>query len=295
MNYSCVSTGAAGTGNITENPLLFDYQGGDFRLLEGSPCIDAGDPASPYDPDNTIADMGALYYQPYTMVELAVYLTPAGPPIQIPANGGSFDFNIAVENLETTAQVCDIWTMITLPNGNQNGPILNVSDVTLNGSSLIDRDRIQNIPAGAPAGSYTYDAYIGYYPSLVIGEDHFDFEKLTTADGSVLVTTWECFGESFEKPELSEQIVAADHILFSVYPNPFNPETNFNFNIAAAGYVNLTVYDVQGRVAAGIIDGWHSPGNYTLKFDGRNLASGIYFAKLQTGEFSKTQKLMLIK
>ena len=81
----------------------------------------------------------------------------------------------------------------------------------------------------------------------------------------------------------------------AVFPNPFNPQTNFNFDIAQAGNVNLTIYDVQGRAVAEIIDGWHSPGNYTAKFDGRNLASGIYFAKLQAEGFSKTQKLMLIK
>jgi len=72
VTYSDVSGGYTGTGNIDENPLFVaptagdgpTYNGltADWGLQETSPCIDAGNPASPHDPDGTIADMGALYY-----------------------------------------------------------------------------------------------------------------------------------------------------------------------------------------------------------------------------------------
>jgi hypothetical protein len=54
--------------NITKHPRLVDPENGDFRLLEISPCIDAGDPASPPDPDSTIADIGALYFDQLVIV-----------------------------------------------------------------------------------------------------------------------------------------------------------------------------------------------------------------------------------
>ncbi len=60
--YSCIQDGDAGTGNISADPLFVDANNGDYYLQLGSPCIDAGDPSSPNDPDGTRADMGAYYF-----------------------------------------------------------------------------------------------------------------------------------------------------------------------------------------------------------------------------------------
>ncbi|TKJ41224.1 hypothetical protein CEE37_06045 [candidate division LCP-89 bacterium B3_LCP] len=62
LNYSCCATTLSGTDNITDDPLFVDPSVDDFNLQELSPCIDTGDPLSPYDPDGTRVDMGALYY-----------------------------------------------------------------------------------------------------------------------------------------------------------------------------------------------------------------------------------------
>lgn len=72
VSYSCISGGYSGTGNISDDPEFVTPSAGDgnaydgltanWNLQETSPCIDAGDPSSPPDPDGTIADMGALYY-----------------------------------------------------------------------------------------------------------------------------------------------------------------------------------------------------------------------------------------
>ncbi|MBT7470031.1 MAG: T9SS type A sorting domain-containing protein, partial [Candidatus Cloacimonetes bacterium] len=62
VNYSNIQGGYDGEGNIDADPLFVDAINGDFHLTEFSPCIDAGNPNSPFDPDGTIADMGAFYY-----------------------------------------------------------------------------------------------------------------------------------------------------------------------------------------------------------------------------------------
>ena len=62
VTYSDIQGGYTGTGNIDSDPLFVDAANGDYYLQPASPCIDAGDPTSPLDPDGTIADMGAYYY-----------------------------------------------------------------------------------------------------------------------------------------------------------------------------------------------------------------------------------------
>jgi len=60
--YSDIEGGWTGTGNINSDPLFVNPANGDYHLQPTSPCIDTGDPASPYDPDGSIADMGAYYF-----------------------------------------------------------------------------------------------------------------------------------------------------------------------------------------------------------------------------------------
>jgi len=60
--YSDIEGGLAGIGNIDEYPQFADTANGDYHLTSNSPCIDAGDPSSPFDPDGTVADMGAFPY-----------------------------------------------------------------------------------------------------------------------------------------------------------------------------------------------------------------------------------------
>lgn len=64
--YSDIQEGLAGEGNIDLDPLFVDESNGDYHLTEYSPCIDAGDPTSPLDPDGTIVDMGVYYYDQLT-------------------------------------------------------------------------------------------------------------------------------------------------------------------------------------------------------------------------------------
>ena len=72
LTYSCISQDMPGIGNINDTPMFVNATIDDYHLQYGSPCIDAGDPSSPSDPDGTRADMGALYYDQGTGVGEAV-------------------------------------------------------------------------------------------------------------------------------------------------------------------------------------------------------------------------------
>jgi hypothetical protein len=81
----------------------------------------------------------------------------------------------------------------------------------------------------------------------------------------------------------------------SCYPNPFNPSTRIEFTIPKAGLVSLKVYDVLGREVAVLAEGMMQAGEHDVRFDGSELASGIYFARLEAGEVSQTRKMVLLK
>jgi hypothetical protein len=92
-----------------------------------------------------------------------------------------------------------------------------------------------------------------------------------------------------------EVLVPSKYALDNAYPNPFNPVTTIQYGLPVDAAVNIIVYDLQGRIAAELVSGMQTAGYYTLKWDASDHASGMYFVKMMTSEFTKTQKLMLVK
>jgi hypothetical protein len=79
------------------------------------------------------------------------------------------------------------------------------------------------------------------------------------------------------------------------YPNPFNPSTNIKFHVAQIRHVRLTIYDILGNEVAVLADKNMIPGNYEVTWDATGAASGVYFYKLEAGDFSRTMKMILIR
>ncbi len=83
--------------------------------------------------------------------------------------------------------------------------------------------------------------------------------------------------------------------LFQNYPNPFNPTTKINFSLPKDGLVSLKIYDIRGKEIQTLIDENKPAGYYSVEFNGRNLSSGIFFYRIEAGEFTETKKMSLIK
>ncbi|MCX7611862.1 MAG: choice-of-anchor A family protein [Ignavibacterium sp.] len=79
------------------------------------------------------------------------------------------------------------------------------------------------------------------------------------------------------------------------YPNPFNPVTTIKFSLPKDGFVKLSVYDILGREVSSIVNEFKSAGNYSVNFDAANLASGVYFYKIEVNGFSDIKKMTIIK
>jgi hypothetical protein len=92
-----------------------------------------------------------------------------------------------------------------------------------------------------------------------------------------------------------KQEVASAFQLYQNYPNPFNPITIIAYQLLSASYVTLKIFNVLGKEVVTLVDGVQQPGNKSVSFDAKTLASGVYFYRLQSGSFTQTKKLVFLR
>jgi len=107
---------------------------------------------------------------------------------------------------------------------------------------------------------------------------------------AVVDTAWVVVGIDQRDNQIPTEFALAQN-----YPNPFNPTTNIDYSVPNAGPVNLTVYDMNGRVVSELVNKTQSAGNYRVTVDGSSIASGVYFYRLTSGTQSMTKKMTLVK
>lgn len=86
-----------------------------------------------------------------------------------------------------------------------------------------------------------------------------------------------------------------EYALGNNYPNPFNPSTKINFAVPKASFTTLKVYDINGKEIATLVNEYTQAGYYNVDFNAVNLASGVYFYRIQSDGFVDTKRMLLIK
>jgi hypothetical protein len=89
--------------------------------------------------------------------------------------------------------------------------------------------------------------------------------------------------------------VPSSFLLNQNYPNPFNPNTNIRYQISNNSFVSMKLYDALGRNIETLVNEKQSAGTYEANWDASNYPSGVYFYKLEAGDFSQVKKMILIK
>jgi FlgD Ig-like domain len=98
----------------------------------------------------------------------------------------------------------------------------------------------------------------------------------------------------------SDFLIPQKFVLNQNYPNPFNPSTTISMELPFTGQVSLVIYDVLGREVIKLVDAPMSYGVHRVSWDGRNatgspIASGVYFARMESSGFSAIKKMVLVK
>ena len=92
-----------------------------------------------------------------------------------------------------------------------------------------------------------------------------------------------------------EAVMPSQFALNPAFPNPFNPETVIGYQLPAFSFVNLSVYDVTGKLVAELVNGSRVAGSHEVIFNAVNLPSGLYIYRLDTGDFTAVGKMVLMK
>jgi hypothetical protein len=90
-------------------------------------------------------------------------------------------------------------------------------------------------------------------------------------------------------------LIASEFDLHQNYPNPFNPETVINFDLPKSGNVSLKIYDQLGSEVAVLVNEFRAAGSYSINFNAEDLATGVYFYRLNFNGISEARKMLLVK
>jgi len=221
--------------------------------------------------------------------EIILSLNPRDHPIEIGAEGGSFAYELMLQNTTVDPQQIRARIFATLPNGHRYGPLdptpLNIS---LDPNTVISANLSQHVPAAAPAGEYTFYSLLIDASNTIIDSSGFRITKaavnMTSSHPSVGAnksSEWNAFYSDFGveakpndvwtnngffredgSPISSPGVLAADvdvlpesFFLEQNYPNPFNPSTTLSYGLPRDAHVSLVIYDILGKEVRSIESG----------------------------------------
>ncbi len=189
------------------------------------------------------------------------------------------------------------------------GPELGTMNVTVNAGEVYPNWKIVTIPETIPQMLYRNAPFWvwlemtqpGGGPNLLADYEHFgqghffDYNGNTVYDAQydfyIRALGSDAVGVEAETPAF----MPAEDRLVGAYPNPFNPQTNIRFELAAAGPVTLEVFDVSGKRVATVQEGDYSVGLHQISWDASGLVSGIYLLQLKTKQRAEVKKVVILK
>lgn len=142
-----------------------------------------------------------------------------------------------------------------------------------------------------------------YYQNLWKSTKGFTVNLFSNASfnlASLIYTAWINAGKPIITELKYEVAEASNFQLFQNYPNPFNPVTVIEYSVGTkrnfeTQLVKLEIFDALGNKVRTLVNEYITPGNYKVAFDGNNLASGIYYYRLQAGNFLEVKKMILLR
>jgi len=260
VTYSDIDGGYDGDGNIDANPLFVDASNGDYTLQSGSPCIDAGTADTDGDGEDDITDFYGV-----------------APDM------GAYEFFMAVTGLE-------YWIVST-------SVILAWDAIEDASYYLVER---------STDAEFTTDVESSYLQTNTYTDDDLEFNTEYFYRVSANVNgLWTDYSNVVSVTLEYVNIAGANDIptVYKVHqnhPNPFNPVTTLRYDLPEDGMVNITVYDMMGRVIKNLVNVHQNAGYKSIQWNATNnagqpVSAGLYLYTIQASGFMQTKKMILLK
>lgn len=181
-------------------------------------------------------------------------------------------YNIHVENM------VDAYGTMTLPGGGTAQALRVRSDMTQTGGSSY----IRSI-------SYLFITNSGTQFSVEAAD------TTSPNSGVIPISGITYINSNVTGVNQADNSIPQNFLLEQNYPNPFNPSTQINYSIPSAQKVTIKIYDELGKEVTTLVNSDQAAGNYTVDFNASELASGVYFYRIQAGNFIQMKKMILMK
>jgi Secretion system C-terminal sorting domain len=177
-------------------------------------------------------------------------------------------------------------------------PFFTINSIVVKGSTVFAGQSSSMSGGGVYVSADTGKSWTQVNGGLTFNED----AKLVINESNIFVCIDHDYNNVWTRP-LSEitgttkesNNLPKDFALFQNYPNPFNPSTAISYSIPTSSNVRLIVYNTLGQTVKVLENGFKIAGNYSINFNASDLPSGIFFYKLEAGQFSQVKKMILVK
>ncbi len=147
----------------------------------------------------------------------------------------------------------------------------------------------------ATVSSSTFDYVDGEI--LFTGSDYIYYFVKAVVDGSETskTNTVDARGGFYKRAVNNNDNVVLKNKLFYNYPNPFNPSTKINYSLPENSFVEIKVFNIYGEQIKTLVNEYKTAGEYSVDFNGKDLASGVYLYSIKTNNYSAVKKMILQK
>ncbi|MCL4549721.1 MAG: SpaA isopeptide-forming pilin-related protein [Bacteroidetes bacterium] len=257
-NWSSLSGGVDNTVHALEVNGTDLYVGGDFSFA------------------NSIAVNGIAKWNGFNW-------SPQGTGVSNNANFGTVGFQVS--SIELDANYIYI-----------GGIFSHAGAVAVNSIAKFDGINWSALGPGMSGPSGLYNSSI--QDIKIIGSDLYAGGRFTSAGNTAAnnIAKYSCSGNLTSiGDDNSNYTLPQRFLLEQNYPNPFNPTSTIRYEVPEMSFVNISVYDILGREIKVLVNEQKSPGHYQVIFDAKNLASGVYFYTIRTGNFTQSKKMILLR